>query len=441
MNELVLRGGRVIDPANGLDTRADVRVVDGKIAEIGPQVLSSPHAAIEDVHGLLVVPGLIDAHVHFRDPGLTHKEDLESGAMSALAGGFVRVCCMPNTDPALDSAERIRDIVDRGSATGVHIHPVGTITRGRRLLDLAPLSEMAQAGAIGFSDDGESTANPEAMRAALDLSASLNLPIMVHCEDPELAGGVMHDGVISAELGVSGIPAAAEERYIRRDIEFAERTGGWLHILHVSTVRGAEMVREAKQRGVRVTAEVMPHHLLLTDEWVTGRRRFAGSSIELPGLGRADPNAVVNPPLRPGSDAIGLIDFVLDGTFDFIATDHAPHAAEDKPSDLRKAASGMLGLEFAIPLLATIVRRGDFGWPDVVRLLTNDVATTLNLSGGTLSVGSDADVAVIDPDHEWTIDATGIRSRSKNTPLLGLGVQGRAVMTLVAGEIKHDVRR
>ena len=438
MNELLLQNGRVIDPANDMDAVADIRIVDGKIAEVGVQLRPGEGAIARDVAGLLVVPGLIDAHVHFRDPGLAYKEDLQTGAAAALTGGFVRVCCMPNTDPALDSAERIADIVDRGSRTGIHIHPIGTITEGRLLDDIAPLCEMAEAGAIGFSDDGESTRSEAAMVEALEIASELGLPIMVHCEDPDLAGGVMHDGIVARELGVEGIPAAAEEDYIDRDIRLAEETGGWLHVLHVSTVRGATFVREAKARGVRVTAEVMPHHLLLTEEWVAGRRRFAGDESSLGDLDGPDPNAIVNPPLRPEADALGLMEFVMDGTFDFIATDHAPHAAEDKPADLSKAASGMQGLEVAIPTIAELVRRGDLGWPTAVRLLTSDAASTLNLPGGTLSIGADADVTVIDPERRWRVTAESLKSKSKNTPLLGLEVQGKAVMTIVAGRILHD---
>lgn len=440
MSELILRGGRVIDPANGVDAVLDVLVRDGRIAAVGAQLDGGPEAVIRDVAGCLVVPGLIDAHVHFRDPGFTYKEDLHSGARAALAGGFVRVCCMPNTDPALDTAERVADIVARGKDTGIHIHPVGTITVGRLLEDLAPLREMAAAGAVGFSDDGESTRPEETMRAALRLSTELNLPIMVHCEDPELArGGSMHRGVVSEELGDPGIPAAAEEEYIARDLRLAAETGGWLHVLHVSTVRGAEMVRAAKAAGTRVTAEVMPHHLTLTDEWVAGRRRFAGEPEPRMILGRVDPNAKVNPPLRPEADALGLVEFIRDGTFDFIATDHAPHAERDKPDELAKAASGMLGLEVAIPTLAEVVRRGDLDWPLVIRKLTSDVAQTLGLPGGTLTPGEPADITVIDTERTWTPTPEEIQSRSKNTPLMGLELRGRAIITIVGGNIRHDV--
>ncbi len=441
MSAYVLRNGRVIDPASDLDSIADILIADGKIAEVAGHIARRAGRREYDLDGALVAPGLIDAHVHFRDPGLTHKEDLKSGARSALAGGFVRVCCMPNTEPPLDTPERIRDIVERGAETGVHIHPIGAITEGRRLEQVAPLAEMVAAGAIGFSDDGESTRKEDAMLAAFRIAGRLNVPIMVHCEDPALMGGPsISRGAVSTELGVPGIPAEAEERFIERDIGLAEASGGWLHVLHVSTARGAAMIRAAKARGARVTAEVMPHHLLLTEEWVAGRRRYAGAADVVAESTGADPNAVVNPPLRPESDALGLDAFVADGTFDFIATDHAPHAPQDKPADLSRAASGMLGLEVAIPTLAELVRMNRLDWPTVIRMLTIDVARTLNLPGGTLAPGAAADVTVIDPDHRWTPSQATIASRSKNTPLLGIGLQGRAIMTIVGGNVRHYVR-
>jgi dihydroorotase len=297
---------------------------------------------------------------------------------------------------------------------------------------------MAAAGAIGFSDDGESTVSEDTMRAALRLSGELNMPIMVHCEDPDMArGGSMHRGRVSEEVGDPGIPAEAEESYIARDIRLAEETGGWLHVLHVSTVRGAQMVADAKARGARVTAEVMPHHLTLTDEWVAGRRRFAGHSETLD-IGRVDTNAKVNPPLRPEADALGMLDFVLDGTFDFIATDHAPHAPQDKPETLADAASGMSGLELAIPTMALLVRDGRLSWEHVVRLFTAAPADVLNLPGGSIEAGADADITVIDPQRRWTVTEGALRSKSKNTPMLGMEVQGRAVITILGGEIRHD---
>lgn len=435
---ILIRHGRVIDPASGVDRVADVLIDSGRISQVGDGVTAGPATQVVEATGLIVTPGWIDAHTHLRDPGFTYKEDLNTAARAALAGGFVRVCCMPNTNPPLDTAEGILDIIERGSETGIHIHPIGTITVGRRLQEIAPLEEMARAGAVGFSDDGESTESIEAMRSALRLSSELNLPIMVHCEDPDLLeGGSIHRGSVSEELGDPGVPAEAEEAYIARDITLAEETGGWLHVLHVSTVRGARMVADAKARGVRVTAEVMPHHMTLTDEWVAGRRRFAGED-EIIDIGRVDTNAKVNPPLRPESDALGLAAFVCDGTFDFIATDHAPHAPRDKNVPLSQAAFGMSGLELAIPSMVKVIERGELSWPVVVASFTDRPARTLNLPGGTLGVGANADVTIIDPEREWNVEKATLQSKSKNTPLLGMTVRGRAVMTIVEGKILHD---
>jgi len=439
MSETILiRGGRVIDPASNRDGVHDIRIIDGRVAQIEERLEPIAGERIVNAVGLLVTPGWIDAHVHLRDPGATYKEDLSTGAAAALAGGFTRMCCMPNTMPALDTPERIADIVERGRQTGVHIHPIGTISVGRMGFDLAPLVEMAAEGAIGFSDDGDSSRSPDVMRGALVLSSKLNLPIMVHCEDPELArGGSLHRGTVSEELGDPGIPAWAEESYIERDIELARVTGGWLHVLHVSTAAGARLVARARQEGVRVTAEVMPHHLALTDEWVAGRRRFAGEQELLADVG-LDPNAKVNPPLRPEADALALIEAVRAGVFDFMGTDHAPHAEQDKPAELLKAAFGMSGLELAIPTMARLVARGALAWPQVVDLFTASPARVLGLEGGRIAVGDPADLTIIDPERTWTIDATTLKTKSKNTPLLGMTILGRAVLTLVGGEARHD---
>lgn len=441
MTTIVIRGGRVIDPANGVDADLDLRIANGVISAIGPSIESTDGDVAVDARGLLVTPGWIDAHVHLRDPGLTYKEDLGSGAAAAAAGGFTRVCCMPNTNPPLDTSERVADIVERGRQTGIHIHPIGTISIGRRGDAIAPLRDMAAAGAIGFSDDGDSTRSDDVMREALRLSIELNRPIMVHCEDPVMArGGSMHRGAVSAELGDPGIPAEAEESFIERDLRLAEETGGWLHVLHVSTVRGIELIEAAKARGVRVTAEVMPHHLLLTDEWMAGRRRFAGDP-EPAGYGPSpDSVAKVNPPLRPEADALGLVRALQRGAFDFVATDHAPHAERDKPAALADAAFGMTALELALPTMAKLVDRGELDWPAVVSLLTAAPARTLGLPGGALGIGDPADVVVIDPQREWVASAESLRSRSKNTPLLGMTLRGRAVLTICEGEVRHDER-
>lgn len=435
---ILIRGGRVIDPGSQRDGIFDVRIDGGRIAAIDARIEPAAGDRIIEAAGMLVTPGWIDAHVHLRDPGATYKEDLATGAEAAVAGGFTRMACMPNTIPPLDTPERIADIVERGRQTGVHIHPIGAISKGRQGLELAPLVEMAAEGAVGFSDDGDSTRSVDVMREALTLSSKLNLPIMVHCENPDLIrGGSMHRGDVSRELGDPGIPAEAEEEYIERDIDLARETGGWLHVLHVSTVKGAQSIVRAKQDGVRVTAEVMPHHLALTDEWVAGRRRFAGEPDVLADVG-LDPNAKVNPPLRPESDALGLIEAVRAGVFDFMGTDHAPHAERDKPAELLNAAFGMSGLELAIPTMARLVERGALDWTLVVDLFTARPARVLGLEGGRIAVGDPADLTIIDPSRKWTVDAQSLRTKSKNTPLLGMTVQGKAVLTLVGGMVRHD---
>jgi dihydroorotase len=319
----------------------------------------------------------------------------------------------------------------------VRLYPLGSITVGRGLETLADLEGMAQAGAVGFSDDGESTRNAQAMREALEWSAGSGVPIMVHCEDWSLInGGVMHEGAVSRELGLPGLPAAAEEIIINRDIELARITGGWLHVLHVSTARGRELVRRAKLDGLRVTGEVMPHHLLLTDEWVAGGRRLVGSD-KLSSGPCPDPNAKVNPPLRTEADAQALLAGLIDGTFDVIATDHAPHALADKPNDLRQAASGMIGFEVAVPLLLELVRDGRLSMSLLVDLLSTRPAQLFHLSGGTLRPGSVADLTLIDPNRDWIVDESSLASRSKNTPLLGMTLRGRVSLTMVEGEIRY----
>lgn len=416
---------------------ADVLIERGRVNAIGADLRWPDDTGEIDARGMVVAPGLVDVHVHFRDPGYTHKETLETGARSALHGGFTAVCCMPNTDPPLDSAERVADVVDRAKGLGARIFPLGTISVGRRGEHLADLPGMVAAGAVGFSDDGDSTRSSQVMREALEWSSDSGKPIMVHCEDWTLInGGVMHEGAVSAELGLPGVPAAAEEIITGRDIELARITGGWLHLLHVSTARSRELVQAAKVRQLNVTAEVMPHHLVMTDEWVAGRRRFVGDNevFTIPG---PDPNAKVNPPLRTEADARALLAGLQDGTFDILATDHAPHALLDKPADLRRAASGMIGLEVALPLLLRLVRGGELSWSRLIELLSCRPAQLFNLPGGRLRPGDPADLVVIDPEAEWVVDEQHIVSMSKNTPLLGLTLRGKARLTMVDGEVRY----
>ncbi len=434
---IVIRNGRVVDPSQDLDGVADVLIDDGRVVDVGQHIEAPSGAEVIDASGLIVTPGFVDVHVHLRDPGFPAKETLASGAQAALRGGFTTICCMPNTNPPLDRAVRVADIISRSRDLPVRIYPIGTISIGRAGEELADLESMAQAGAIGFSDDGDSTRNSQAMREALEWSADSGRPIMVHCEDWSLIhGGVMHEGAVSRELGLPGIPAAAEEIILNRDIELARITGGWLHALHVSTARGLNLIHRAKLDGVHVTAEAMPHHLLMTDEWVAGRRSFVDGPSFAP-RPSPDPNAKVNPPLRTLEDARALLAGLHDGTFDIIATDHAPHALPDKPSDMSRAASGMSGLELAIPMLMQLVRDGRLSISLLVDLLSTRPAQLFSLPGGTLRPGVVADLTIIDPNREWMVDEASIVSKSKNTPLLGITMQGQVALTMVEGEIRY----
>lgn len=436
---VLLRGGRVIDPANGFDGPADVLVRDGIIDQVGA-IEPVDDVEIYDASGCLVTPGWIDVHVHLRDPGFPAKETLESGTAAAAAGGFTTVACMPNTNPALDNADVISDLVRRAADTGlVRVLPIATITRDRAGDEAADFEAVVVAGAIGWSDDGDTTADSALMRQALEASVRLDRPVIVHCEDKALAAGAMHEGEVSRRLGLPGIPAAAEEIIIVRDLMLAELTGGWLHVCHVSTGRGADLIAEAKRRGVNVTAEVMPHHLVMSDEWVAGSRtlhntdRLAGE----PGQ-PADPNTKVNPPLRPVADTEALLRHLQAGTFACFGTDHAPHASPEKSgSTFAAAAMGMSGLEFAFPLTLALVEAGHLTLSELVRLWTVEPARILRLDRGSLTMGAPADITVFDPDREWVVAPDALQTKSANTPLLGMTMKGGAVLALVNGMERH----
>ncbi|MDQ4099750.1 MAG: dihydroorotase [Chloroflexota bacterium] len=434
-----LRGGRVVDPGNGVDAETDIVICDGKVVHVGG-VEGTPDAAPFDARGMVVSPGWIDVHVHLREPGYEAKETIATGTAAAAAGGFTTICCMPNTRPALDTVAVLDDLHRRVARdAAVRVHPIAAITLGRAGKTEVDFSALAAAGAIGFSDDGDTTANSQIMRDALRASRELERPVMVHCEDKALAHGAMHEGEVSGRLGIEGIPAAAEEIIIARDLMLAELTGGWLHVCHVSTGRGVELIRAAKARGVRVTSEVMPHHLVMDDEWVAGARTLRNVAEPCGKQGAAaDPNTKVNPPLRPAADTAALVAALKAGEFDVLATDHAPHAASEKvESDYAGAAFGMSGLEFALPLTLALVRAGHMSLPDLIRRWTIEPAHLLRTGMGTLSVGSVADVTVFDPDERWTVRADGVRTKSANTPLLGMTLGGRANLTLVDGEERH----
>jgi len=440
-NDWWIRGGHIVDPANGIDGVMDIVVRDGRIALVGTP--DHVHGVQEfDATGKIVTPAWIDIHVHLRQPGFDDKETVRTGTEAAVAGGFSTIACMPNTNPALDSPEMLAELEAAVTAGGVaRVYPIATITRGRLGGEAIDFDALAAAGAIGFSDDGDTTTNSAIMREALEASARLDRPIMVHCEDKAIATGAMHEGEVSRRLGIAGIPAAAEEIIIARDLMLTELTGGWLHVCHVSTGRGAELIAEAKRRGVHVTAEVMPHHLVMSDEWVGGVRTLHNTLEEAGKVGEpGDPNTKVNPPLRPVADTKALLKAIQDGVFDCFGTDHAPHAAPEKTgSTFEQAAFGLSGLEFAFPATYALVRAGHLTLSDLVRLWTVEPARILRSELGTLSAGAAADIAIFDPDEAWTVAPDALKTKSANTPLLGITLRGRSVLTLVNGEARHHV--
>jgi dihydroorotase len=436
---LLLRGGRVVDPSSALDGLADVRVRDGVIVAIG-KLEPEPADRIVDVSGLVVAPGLIDVHVHLREPGQEWKETIESGTAAAAAGGFTTVFCMPNTDPALDSVVALEELERRTKRDAlVTVHPIAALTEGRRGERPVDFDALTRAGAVGFSDDGETTRHSGIMRQALEASRALGMPVMVHCEDSGLTGGAMNEGKTSRRLGLRAIPAVAEEIVIARDVALAGSTGGWLHVCHVSTGVGADLIDAAKRQGARVTAEVMPHHLTMTDEWVAGCRQLV--NVDEP-AGRvsmlADPDTKVNPPLRTRGDSCRLLKALKQGTIDIVATDHAPHARPEKHgASFLGAAFGLVGSELALPLMMALVRAGEMTLSDVVGYLSVVPARLWGLNAGTLKPGAPADMVVFDPSETWHVEPDRLLSRAANTPLIEMELRGRVKMTFVGGDERH----
>jgi dihydroorotase len=431
---ILIRGGRVIDPSSRLDGLADVLIDAGKIAIIGPQAIETAqqrdgptlHTPLQiiEAHGLLVVPGLIDIHTHLREPGHEYKESVESGSAAAAAGGFTAIACMANTNPVNDDAAVTEYILDKARAVGlVQVFPIGAVSVGLAGERLAQIGELKQAGVVGLSDDGKSVMNSQLMRLALEYAGMFALPVISHCEDTHLAArGVMHEGRVSTELGLRGIPAQAEDIMVARDLALAELTGGRLHIAHVSTAGAVRLVRDAKARGLHVTAEVTPHHLILTDDAVRGY----------------DPNTKMYPPLRTAADVEALRQALTDGTIDAIATDHAPHDLADKEVEFDQAPLGIIGLETALPLTLRLVEAGVLTLADAVAKLSCGPAQVLGLAKGTLQVGADADVTLIDAQTEYVVDRREFRSKSRNSPFHGWTLKGRAVMTICAGKIVYS---
>jgi dihydroorotase len=426
MSRFLIKRGRVIDPSQKLDRVTNVLIEDGKV--VGFDVPDDAAAEVIDAANRIVAPGLIDMHVHLREPGREEDETIQTGTAAALAGGFTSIACMPNTEPPIDTQGTVEFIHHQAArAKNCNVFVVACVSKNREGKELAEIGQLVQAGAVAFSDDGAPVYNPELMRRAFEYCLMFDKPVLNHCEVRELTlGGVMHEGLVSMILGLPGMPAAAEDVMVSRDISLAQVTGGKIHIMHVSTAGAVDMIRRAKSRGVRVTTEVCPHHFSLSDESL---RSF-------------DSNFKMSPPLRGAADVEACIAGLRDGTIDVICTDHAPHALEKKMRELDQAPFGIVGLETALGLVVTkLIEPGVLDWPSAIAKLTMNPARVLGVNKGTLAVGADADVTIIDPAYEWTVDPACFRSRSKNTPFGGWRLRGRAEAVIVGGEVRHQVRR
>ncbi len=422
MSRLLLRGGRLVDPAAGRDGRFDVLLEDGVVAEVGDRV-EARDARVFDVSRLCVFPGFIDLHAHLREPGREYAETIATGLAAAAAGGFTAICAMPNTSPVNDSREVCEFIRARAAASGPRLHPIAAISKGQKGEEMTAFGELAAAGAVAFSDDGRWLADGSLLRRAFEHARLFGRPIVQHCEDRTLsAGAPMHEGAVATRLGMSGQPAIAEAAAVARDLLVAELTRGRLHVAHVSTSRAVELVRRAKAEGVAVTCEVTPHHLVLTDEEVA----TSGYSTRMK----------MNPPLREASDLTAIVAGVLDGTIDAIATDHAPHHADEKAVDFDSAPFGIVGLETAASVIHDrFVARGRFGLDRFVSLFSAGPARVFGLPGGTLAPGAPADVTLFDPDARWKVDPHKFVSKGRSTPFAGWQLSGAPAATIVGGEV------
>lgn len=418
---ILIKNGHVIDPANKVDEKLDVLVTDGKIAKLAkPGSLSDNSAQVIDASGRLVVPGLVDMHVHLREPGFEYKETIATGTAAARAGGFTSVCCMPNTNPVNDSRSVTEFILAQARSASARVFPVGAITKGSKGEELTEMAELHTAGCLAVSDDGKPLMNAAIARRAMEYSRIFDMLVISHCEDSSLSDkGVMNEGVVSTELGLRGIPRSAEDVMTGRDISLAELTGCRLHIAHVSTAGSVRLVRDAKSRGVKVTAETCPHYFSLTEEAVRGYNTMAK----------------MNPPLRIADDVAAIKQGLKDGTIDVIATDHAPHALDEKSGEFDYAPFGIVGLETALGLTLKLVEEGIISLTELVRKLSLNPATVFKLDKGTLAIGADADITIIDPNLEWNVDASLFRSKSKNTPFNGWKLKGKAIQTIVGGRL------
>jgi dihydroorotase len=426
MSRLLLSGARVVDPEQEVITEQDLLIVGNKIEKIADNISSDGVKKI-DLSDKLILPGLIDLHVHLREPGFKHKETIATGTEAAAKGGFTSVVCMPNTNPVLDNEPLIESVVKRGEEQGVvNVFPVGAITKGSEGEELAEIGSMSEAGIVAISDDGNPVMNSEMMRLALQYASDFDLPVISHCEDENLAGtGVVHEGYYSTITGLDPIPASAEETMVARDICLAQETDSHVHIAHISTKGAVQLVREAKAKGVPVTCEVTPHHFSLTDRAITSFNTATK----------------VNPPLRSKEDVAAIKEGLKDGTIDVIATDHAPHAGSEKDVEYDYAPFGISGLETALGLVITeLINPGILSWSAAVSKLTSNPADLLGLEGGRLEEGAIADLIVIDPEQNWEVVPEEFASKGKNTPFAGVELTGQNLLTIVDGEVVYNAR-
>jgi dihydroorotase len=423
---LLIRGGHIIDPSQGIDQISDLLIDEGKIVQVGGTVTPGD-AQNFDASGLVVCPGFIDLHCHLREPGFEDKETIATGTKAAAIGGFATVCCMANTEPPSDTPDAVAWVKQKASKDSlVAVLPIGCITKGRKGEELTDMAGLAEAGVIAFSDDGDPLASSQLMRRAMEYSRDLGLPVINHCEDKTLSNnGIINEGRMSIKLGIKGIPAAAEEAMVARDLNLAKQTRARLHIAHASTKGSVELIRRAKEEGIPVTAEVTPHHLTLTEERITGK-----ASNE-----PFDTNAKVNPPLRTEEDVQALIESLKGGVIDAVATDHAPHTLADKNCGLELAAFGISGFETALGCLMGLVHQGEISLTQLISKLTCEPATVIgrNSELGTLKTGAPANVTILDPDREWIVDSRNFASKGKNTPYDGYKFKGKVMATIANG--------
>ena len=424
---VLLKSVQVIDPASGRNGRFDLLIENGRVARIGRDLPANGARVIELGAGMVVTPGLIDIHVHLREPGQEHKKTIATGTASAVAGGFTAVACMPNTDPVNDNASVTQFILKRAAEAGLaRVYPIGAVSMGSKGEQLTEIGDLRAAGCVAITDDGRPVASALLMRRALEYASMVRMPVINHCEDPSLKGdGVAHEGAVAAMLGLKGIPGAAESVMVERDISMAELTGGHVHIAHMSARQSLRAVREGKARGVRVTSEVTPHHFVLTDEALRER-------------GGYDTNTKMNPPLREEADRAAMVEGLRDGSIDVIATDHAPHHADEKALEFDRAPFGIVGLETCVPIcLDRLVHTGVISLPRLVELLSVNPARALGLPGGSIREGEPADLTILAVDETVTIEARALRSKSKNTPFDGWTLKGAVAATIVAGRVVY----